>query len=59
PIEHRCTASIGVALFQGHAESQDSLMSRADQAMYLAKEQGRNRVRLVEAALADALTGRR
>ena len=51
PIEHSCTASIGVALFRGRDESQDSLMDRADQAMYQAKEEGRNRVRLASVPL--------
>ncbi|MBS7349893.1 MAG: diguanylate cyclase, partial [Comamonas sp.] len=41
-----CTASIGVALFCGRDETLDSLMQRADQAMYQAKENGRNRVQL-------------
>nr|WP_281355039.1 GGDEF domain-containing protein [Comamonas jiangduensis] len=45
-IEHACTASIGVALFCGRDETADSLMQRADQAMYQAKENGRNRVQL-------------
>ena len=51
PIGHSCTASIGVALFRGRDESQDSLMDRADQAMYQAKEEGRNRVRLASVPL--------
>lgn len=45
-IEHHCTASLGVALFRGHDEIPDSLMKRADQAMYQAKEEGRNRVKV-------------
>ncbi|HUZ17757.1 MAG TPA: diguanylate cyclase [Spirochaetia bacterium] len=36
------TASIGVALFKPE-ESRDAWITRADQAMYLAKQQGRNR----------------
>ena len=51
-IEHHCTASIGVALFRGHDEPQQSLMNRADQAMYQAKEAGRNRVQLALPAAA-------
>nr|WP_217451119.1 diguanylate cyclase [Comamonas jiangduensis] len=47
-IEHACTCSIGVALFRGCDETLDSLMERADQAMYQAKENGRNRVQLAE-----------
>ncbi len=37
------TASIGVALFPEHAETTSELFTRADAAMYRAKEQGRNR----------------
>ena len=44
-IEHRCTASIGVAVFHGRDESQKSVIDRADAAMYQAKEDGRNRIR--------------
>lgn len=45
-IEHHCTASIGVAIFHGRAESPASVIERADAAMYQAKQEGRNRVRL-------------
>ena len=44
-IEHRCTASIGVAVFHGRDESQNSVIDRADAAMYQAKDDGRNRIR--------------
>ena len=40
----RVSASIGVALFPGHASTVDDLLLRADTAMYHAKETGRNRV---------------
>lgn len=43
-IEHRCTASIGIALFFGHDASQDRIMQWADAAMYQAKNAGRNRI---------------
>ncbi len=49
-VVHECSASIGVALFCGHDESRDRLMERADQAMYQAKEAGRNRVTLAREA---------
>ncbi|WP_052588971.1 diguanylate cyclase domain-containing protein [Magnetospirillum gryphiswaldense] len=42
-VEHRCSASIGVAIFAGDADSED-VMRRADTAMFCAKESGRNRV---------------
>jgi diguanylate cyclase (GGDEF)-like protein/PAS domain S-box-containing protein len=45
-IEHRCTASIGVVLFIDHETSQEDILKWADAAMYQAKEDGRNRVRI-------------
>jgi len=43
-VEHHCTASMGVALFVGDNSSQDDIMKLADDAMYQAKEAGRNQV---------------
>jgi len=40
----RATVSIGIATFPAHGENVEGLMSRADKAMYLAKERGRNQV---------------
>jgi diguanylate cyclase (GGDEF)-like protein len=36
--------SIGVAQFPAHGADLQSVLNRADQAMYLAKKTGRNRV---------------
>ena len=44
-IEHRCPASIGMALFKNHAVSAEQILTRADQAMYQAKTAGRNQIR--------------
>lgn len=44
-IEHRCTASIGATLFIGNESSQENLLKWADDAMYQAKEAGRNLIR--------------
>ena len=44
-IEHRCTASIGVTLFIDHQSSPDEIIKRADAAMYLAKDAGRDTLR--------------
>ena len=43
-IEHHCSASIGVALFNPAQDDVPSAMHRADQAMYEAKGRGRNQV---------------
>lgn len=43
-IVHQCSASIGVALFIGHQQSQQDIMVAADQAMYHAKSLGRNQI---------------
>lgn len=51
-IEHRCTASIGMALFHGHEASQNAVIEAADAAMYQAKVGGRNRVRFAPFAAA-------
>lgn len=45
-IGHTCTASIGVVLFRGHELGRDEVLRRADQAMYTAKTEGRNAIRL-------------
>lgn len=44
PIEHHCTASLGVTLFKGHDLTLEGVMKKADAAMYQAKEGGRNRI---------------
>ena len=49
-VEHRCTASVGVALFLGTLTSQDDVLKWADAAMYRAKEDGRNLIRFHEPA---------
>lgn len=41
-VQHRCTASIGVALFIDNESSQQDILKWADTAMYEAKEAGRN-----------------
>ncbi|PIW21134.1 MAG: GGDEF domain-containing protein, partial [Armatimonadetes bacterium CG17_big_fil_post_rev_8_21_14_2_50_66_6] len=44
------TISLGVAAFPDSANDKDGLVKRADQALYEAKEGGRNQVRLAGAA---------
>ena len=45
-IEHRCSASIGVQVFNCAETSADLILKGADAAMYQAKDAGRNLVRL-------------
>ena len=47
-VEHRCTASIGAALFIKHEVPQHDIFKWADAAMYQAKEAGRNSVRFFD-----------
>lgn len=47
-VEHRCTASVGVVLFDQHCSSSEDLLRMADNAMYQAKKGGRNQVRILE-----------
>jgi diguanylate cyclase (GGDEF)-like protein len=46
--EGRLTASMGVATCPGDADKPEDLIRRADRAMYLAKADGRNQVRLYD-----------
>ncbi len=43
-VEHHCTASIGVVLFNNTNASQEDILKWADTAMYQAKTNGRNRI---------------
>jgi diguanylate cyclase (GGDEF)-like protein/PAS domain S-box-containing protein len=47
-VKHRCTASIGVVLFNNHGVTQEDLIRLADAAMYHAKSAGRNRVHFAD-----------
>ncbi|NOU40535.1 MAG: diguanylate cyclase [Methylotenera sp.] len=44
-VEHRCTVSIGLVVFNGSEGSMDDIMKWADVAMYQAKDAGRNQIR--------------
>ena len=50
-VEHHCTASIGVVIFSGDAARKAELLKRADDAMYQAKEAGRNRIQFDDVVL--------
>jgi diguanylate cyclase (GGDEF)-like protein len=47
-VVHHCTASIGVVLFVGNEVAPEEILKRSDDAMYLAKDAGRNRVKFHE-----------
>jgi len=48
-VTHSCTASLGIALFAGNDGSVDDILNWADAAMYRAKDEGRNVIRVHEA----------
>ncbi|MBD3319641.1 MAG: diguanylate cyclase, partial [Chitinivibrionales bacterium] len=41
--ELRVTVSIGCSVFPAHADKKSDLVNHADKALYMSKEQGRNR----------------
>ncbi|HEY8034377.1 MAG TPA: diguanylate cyclase [Methylobacter sp.] len=47
-VEHKCSASIGVVVFINHETSQDNILKWADDAMYQAKDAGRNLIRFYD-----------
>lgn len=47
-IEYHCTASLGIALTPGKPLTGTELLQRADSAMYLAKQRGRDRIECFE-----------
>jgi len=56
--EFHSAASLGVTLFRGHAESVETVLRRADLAMYQAKGAGRNALRFFDPAMQTALDER-
>lgn len=47
-VEHQCTASIGIFIFDATKSSEDDVLKYADTAMYQAKEAGKNTIYLSE-----------
>ena len=43
-VQHQCTASIGIVVFDAKESNQDNLLKYADTAMYKAKEAGKNTI---------------
>jgi diguanylate cyclase (GGDEF)-like protein/PAS domain S-box-containing protein len=54
----RCTASIGVALFNNNQHATDELMKQADIAMYQAKKAGRNTLRFFDPQMQTSISVR-
>ena len=56
--EYLRTSSIGVTLFEGHEQTIDELLKRADIAMYQAKSSGRNALRFFDPQMQAGITAR-
>jgi diguanylate cyclase (GGDEF)-like protein/PAS domain S-box-containing protein len=57
-VEHQCTSSIGVTLFNDQEGTSGEYLKRADLAMYQAKAAGRNAIRFFDPAMQLALANR-
>jgi diguanylate cyclase (GGDEF)-like protein/PAS domain S-box-containing protein len=55
---YRCTASIGVTLFNDSQQAVDELMKQADIAMYQAKKAGRNTLRFFDQQMQESISAR-
>ena len=51
---YRITASIGIELFQGNLEDFEAIMKHADNAMYQAKADGRDTIRIYQSQMQEA-----
>lgn len=54
-IDHNITVSIGISLYPQHGQFKDDLVEKADQALYNAKDTGRNKVVLWNAQMDNTL----
>lgn len=51
PVLHRCTSSIGIAMFPEQIATADEVLKLADMAMYRAKDSGRNAMSFYESVM--------
>jgi diguanylate cyclase (GGDEF)-like protein len=56
--EYACESSIGIALFHAQIDRAEELMKRADLAMFAAKAQGRNTMRIFDPAMETFVASR-
>ncbi len=56
--EVETSGSIGIAMAPDHGDSYDELLSRADEAMYRAKDRGRNAFQMYSGSLVNSTGGR-
>jgi len=55
---YRCTASLGVTLFNGQESSVEAVLKQADLAMYRAKDSGRDAIRFFDPEMQTAMEER-
>ena len=56
--ENRSSASIGIALYNGHEQRADELMQQADLSMYQAKQAGRNTLQFFDPQMQSTVNAR-
>ena len=59
PEDFRISLSVGVATFPFHTKNQDDLLMKADQALYLSKDAGRNRATVYDLEQVERLAARK
>ena len=57
-LDRKCTASLGLVIFNGHEHTADELMQRADLSMYEAKRSGKNTARVFDPHMRTELADR-
>jgi diguanylate cyclase (GGDEF)-like protein/PAS domain S-box-containing protein len=56
--DHHSTASMGIAIFSGHKQSEEDLLKHADIAMYQAKKAGRNMLKFFDPKMQEVIQAR-
>ena len=59
PEDFHISLSVGIAIFPSHTKNQEELLIKADQALYLSKDEGRNRATVYDLEQVSRLAARK